>query len=57
VRYSEVFEDYWRDIWSYNSESIKFDISVLVENISNVTFLKEHLTEEQAKDQYPEYFI
>jgi hypothetical protein len=57
MRYPEEFEDYWRDIWAYNRESTKFDISVLIENISNVTFLEECLTEEQAKDQFPEYFI
>jgi hypothetical protein len=55
--FEESYEDYWIDVWSHNPESIKFDRHISLKNITNVTFLKVRLTKEQAKDQYPEYFI
>jgi hypothetical protein len=63
VRFGELmgveatYEAYWLDIWSFNRESIKFDVYISSHDITNVTFLSEGLSKEQAKDQYPEYFI
>jgi hypothetical protein len=58
IRFGRFTESgqYWVDMWSYNPEYLKFDGRILG-NIRNVTLLTECLSKEQAKEQFPEYFI
>jgi hypothetical protein len=58
IRFGRLNEtgEYWVDMWSFNPKYAKFDGRIL-DNIRNVTLLSECLSKEQAKEQFPEYFI
>jgi len=55
TRFGKLNKDGCKDIWSSNMGFLSGFIDI--EKFSNYTFLKEFLTKEEARNQYPEFFL
>jgi len=55
TRFAKLTKDGYKDIWSSNRGFLSWSIDI--EKFSNYTFLKEFLTKEEARNQYPEFFL